>query len=141
MIESQPIVMLNSVYHILRPILFNNYVHDLNDHAQSSTITFADDSTFYKSFKATQVSQGAKELEDNFKSIQNWSNQRNLIFSATRTKSMIFSTQEMSKRHKLHQKDPFAISSNDKEMECVKSTTLFMDSTLMESGTNMLMKY
>ena len=80
-------------------------------------------------------------MEDNFKSIQNWSNQRNLIFSATKTKSMIFSTQEMSKRHKLHQKDPFATSSNDKEMECVKSTKPFMDSTLMESGMNMLMEY
>ena len=30
----------------------------------------------------------------------------------------------MSKRHKLHKKDTFAISSNEKEIELVKSTKL-----------------
>ena len=83
---------------ILRPTLFNIYVHDLTDHAQSSTIQFAEGSTLYKSFNATQVSQGAKKLENNLKSIQNWSNQKNLIFIATKTKSMLFSTHELSKR-------------------------------------------
>ena len=109
---------------ILEPTLFNIYVHDFNDEAQSSTIQFADDSTFYKSFKATQVIQDAKELENDLKSIQNLSNQRNLILHATETKSMLFSIQEMSKRHKLHEKDTLVISSNDKEIECVKSTAL-----------------
>ena len=37
---------------------------------------------------------------------------------------MLFLTQEMSKRHKLHKKDTFAISSNEKEIELVKSTKL-----------------
>ena len=90
----------------------------------SSAIQFAEGSTLYKSFKATQVSQGAKELENNLKSIQNWSNQKNLIFIATKTKSMLFSTHELSKRYKLHEKDTFATSSNDKETECLKSTKL-----------------
>lgn len=36
---------------------------NFTDHAQISAIHFADDSTFYKSFKATQVNQVAKELE------------------------------------------------------------------------------
>ena len=101
-----------------------NYYY-LNDHAHSSTIQFADDSTFYKSIKATRVSQGAKELESDLISIQNWSNQRNLIFNAAITKLMLFLTQEMSKRLKLHEKDMFAISSNDNEKERVPSTKLF----------------
>ena len=37
---------------------------------------------------------------------------------------MLFLTQGMSKRHKLHKKGTFAISSNDKEIELVKSTKL-----------------
>ena len=37
---------------------------------------------------------------------------------------MLFSTQKMSKRHKLLEKDRFAISSNDKEMERIQSTKL-----------------
>ena len=36
---------------------------NFTDHAQISAIHFADDSTFYKSFKAIQVNQVAKELE------------------------------------------------------------------------------
>ena len=62
--------MLNSVYHILRPILFNNYVHDLNDHAQSSTITFADDSTFInhlKLLKSVKVQKNWKTILNQFK--------------------------------------------------------------------------
>ena len=90
---------------IVGPTLLNVYVHDLTDYAQSSAIQFANDSTFYKSFKATQVSQGAKDL----KSIQNWSNQKNLIFNVTKTKSILFSTHEMSNqcyfRHMSCQKD------------------------------------
>lgn len=39
----------------LGPTLFNVYVHDLTDHAHSSTNQFADDSIFYESVKATQV--------------------------------------------------------------------------------------
>ena len=57
---------------IFGPTLLNIYVHDLTDPAQSSTIQFADDSTFYKSFKATQVSHSTKELENDLKSIENW---------------------------------------------------------------------
>ena len=64
---------------ILGPTLFNIYVHGLTDHAQCSTIQFADNLTFYKSFKATQGSQGAKELENDLKSVQNWLKQRNKI--------------------------------------------------------------
>ena len=90
---------------IVGPTLLNVYVHDLTDYAQSSAIQFANDSTFYKSFKATQVSQGAKDL----KSIQSWSNQKNLIFNVTKTKSILFSTHEMSNqcyfRHMSCQKD------------------------------------
>ena len=37
---------------------------------------------------------------------------------------MLFLTQGMSKRHKLHKKGTFAISSNDKEIELLKSTKL-----------------
>lgn len=43
---------------ILGLILFNIYVHGLNDPAQSSTIQFSDNSKFYKLFNATQFSQG-----------------------------------------------------------------------------------
>lgn len=45
---------------IFGPTLSNIYVHDLTDHSQISAIQFSDDSKFYKWFKATHVSLGAK---------------------------------------------------------------------------------
>ena len=53
---------------ILGPTLFNIYVHDLTDYAQSLAIQFAEDSTCYKIFKVAQVIQGTKELENDINS-------------------------------------------------------------------------
>ena len=51
-------------------------------------------------------------------------NQRNPIFNTAKTKSMLFLTHEVSKLNKLHEKQTFSISNNDKEIELVKSTKL-----------------
>ena len=42
---------------ILGPTLFNLYVYDLAENTQSSSLQFADDSTFYRSCKATQIGE------------------------------------------------------------------------------------
>ena len=58
---------------------------------------------------------------------------------------MLFSTHEMPKRHKLHKKDKFAISSNDKEIEHVKSTkrfgVTFIENLKWYDHVNKILKY
>ena len=109
---------------ILGPTLFNIYVHDLIDHTSSSSIQFADNSTFYRKCKAKQLLICADELTNDLISIEKWSEDSNLIFSAGKTKSMLFSTQERSRYHNLHEKLAFTIYSSGKALECTHSTKL-----------------
>lgn len=109
---------------ILGPTLFNLYVYDLAENTQSSSIQFADDTTFYRSCKATHVGECAKQLENDITSIGQWSKQSNLIFNDKKTKSMLLSTNQMSRRHKLDDKQKFVIRNNGKELERVSEMKL-----------------
>ena len=75
---------------ILGPRSFNIYVHNLTDHTYSLSIQFADDSTFGRKCKAKQLLIYTDELTNEI-SIEKWSEDSNLIFSAGKTKSILFS--------------------------------------------------
>ena len=87
---------------ILGPTLFNNYVHDLIDHTNISSIKFADDST-YRKCKAKQLFICTDKLTNDLISIEKWSEDSNIIFNAGKTKSVLFFMQEMSIYHNLHE--------------------------------------
>jgi len=89
---------------ILGPMLFNIYVYDLANYATSSTIQFADDSTFYQSCKVNKIDDTAGRLATDIMSIEKWSKDSHLVFNAKKTKSMLFSSQRMAKLHNLDQK-------------------------------------
>ena len=109
---------------ILGPTVFDIYAHDLIDHTNSSSIHFADGSTFYRKCKAKQLLICADELTNDLISIEKWLEDSNLIFNAGKTKSMLFSTQEMSKYHNLHEKLAFTIYNSGKALERTHSTKL-----------------
>ena len=109
---------------ILGLTLFNIYVHELTDHTNSSSIQFADDSAFYRKCKAKQLLICTDELTNDLISVEKWSEDSNLIFNAGKTKSMLFSTQEMSRYHNLHEKLAFMIYSGRKALERTHSTKL-----------------
>ena len=102
---------------ILGPTLFKIYVHDLIDHTNSSSIQFADDSTLYRKCKAKQLLICADELTNDLISIEKWSEDSNLIFNTGKTKSMLFSSQEMSRYHNMREKLAFTIYSSGKALE------------------------
>ena len=79
---------------ILGPTLFDNYVHDLIDHTTDST---------YRKCKAKQLFICTDKLTNDLISIEKWSEDSNIIFNAGKTKSVLFSTQEMSIYHNLHE--------------------------------------
>ena len=87
-------------------------------------IQFADDSTFYRKCKAKQLLICADELTNDLVSIEKWSEDSNLIFNAGKTKSMLFSMQEMSRYHNLHEKLAFTIYSSDKAWKRTHATKL-----------------
>ena len=109
---------------ILGPTLFKIYVHDLINHTNSSSTQFTDDSTFYRKCKAKKLLICVEELTNDLISIEKWSEDSNLIFNAGKTKSMLFSTQEMSRYHNLPKKLAFTIYSSGKALERTHSTKL-----------------
>ena len=108
---------------ILGPILFNIYVHDLSDKITSSSIQFADDTTIYTSCKPRKLDSCKSLLQQDIDSIGQWSNQSNLLFNAKKTKTMLFSTDEMSRTHDLD-KTMLQIASGGKQLERVNSQKL-----------------
>ena len=105
---------------ILGPILFNIYVHDLPEKIKSSTVQFADDTTLYRSCKVAQIESCSKQLQNDIDKVGEWSKECNLIFNSKKTKTMLFSTQEMSRLHKLNNNQILNISSCDNELERVQ---------------------
>ena len=83
---------------------------NFTDHAQISAIHFADDSTFYKSFKATQVNQVAKELEKTILNQFKIDQIRETWFSMPLKQNQCYFWNGISKRLKLLEKDTFAMT-------------------------------
>ena len=107
---------------ILGPILFNLYVHDLSDNTTATCLQFADDTTIYRNCKVKNIQQTATLLEEDLSSLVSWSDETNLIFNNAKTKSMIFSTPQMSRKHKLDSDNTFTINSgNESHLERVTS--------------------
>ena len=106
---------------ILGPILFNIYVHDMNAQTNAECVQYADDSSLYRHAKPKELTQCSKQMNDDLKAIQNWSHHSNLVFNAAKTKSMLFSTKQLARRHDLN----FEIkSTNGETIERVSSFKL-----------------
>ena len=108
---------------ILGPILFNLYVTDLSDGATSNCLQFADDTTFYQSSKVKNLDICSQNLQTDLTNILDWSNRSNLAINAKKTKTMLFSTQQMSSRHNLTN-HVYTIRCNGQDLERVHSMKL-----------------
>ena len=88
---------------ILAPILFNIYVSDMKNEFNSPCIQYADDTNFYEHCKVSEIPQSITTLSNAAKSIYAWSRDNNLVFNPKKTKFMLFSTKQMSTKHKLNE--------------------------------------
>ena len=98
---------------ILGPILFNLYVQDMSNNTKSSCLQFADDIDLYHHCKFKELNTCVKTMESDLNSLMTWSASTNLIFNRTKTKSMLFSTTQMSRKHNLTRKEICNIQCND----------------------------
>ena len=104
---------------ILGPILFNIYGHDMAAKTTAKCVQYADDSSIYRHTKRTELENCTREM--NCDVDENWSLDSNLVFNAKKTKSMLFASRQMARRHNLD----FEIkSSNGKLIERVPSFKL-----------------
>ena len=97
---------------ILGPILFNICVSDMKNKFDSPCIQYADDTNFYKHCKVCEIPQSITTFTNAAKSIYAWSRDNNLVFNPKKTKFMLFSTKQMSTKHKLNEMSNKVIINN-----------------------------
>ena len=121
--ESKKLTVLNGVPQgsILGPFLFNIYVHDMSANTDAECIQYADDTSLYRHTKPRELAECVEKVNNDVKNIQTWSQSQNLLFNAKKTKTMLFATQQMARRHEF---DYEIRSIDDKTIERVKDFKL-----------------
>ena len=121
--ESQPLPVTNGVPQgsLLGPVLFNIYVHDMSTKTDAACHQYADDTSLYRHSKPKDLNICATSLNNDVNEIQGWTKDTNLIFNPNKTKSMLFTTQQMARRHQL---DYLLRTTDGKEIERVSNFKL-----------------
>ena len=70
--------------------------------SESQCIQYTDDSKICKSCIGKEVTKCSSELENELKFLEQWSKITNLVFNCKKTKSVLFSTREISQHHQLY---------------------------------------
>ena len=65
-------------------------------------IQYADATNFYEHCKVSEIPQSITMLANAAKSIYAWSRDNNVVFNPKKTRFMLFSTKQMSTKHKLN---------------------------------------
>ena len=88
---------------ILGPVLFNLYVNDLAKNLPTPVKAhqYADDTTLYAHCKPSSIDQCYAEIQEAIDELSSWSSHNNLVLNSTKTRTMLFCTQQMSRVHKL----------------------------------------
>ena len=82
---------------ILGFILFNLYVTDMSIFTLSTCLQFIDDTTLYKRCKVKDIPDCPNIIKKDVEHLKAWSDVNSLVFNGPKTKTMIFSTRQMSR--------------------------------------------
>ena len=110
---------------ILGPVLFNLYVNDLSGVLPQSVDChqYADDTTLLSHCKPACLHVGEANIQLALDAVETWSKNNNLVLNPTKTKVMVFATQQLCHYHQLEDYRP-ALSTNGKRLERLASTKL-----------------
>ena len=88
---------------ILGPVLFNLYVNDLAKNLPTAVKAhqYADDTTLFAHCKPSSIDQCYAETQEAIYELSSWSSHNNLALNSTKTRTMLFYTQQMSRVLKL----------------------------------------
>ena len=102
---------------ILGPTFFNLYVTNMFTFTSSMCLQFTGNTTLYKRCKAKVIPECANIIQNNVEHLKAWSYVNSLVFNGTKTKTMIFSTRQMSRYHHLDNADTYSVVLNGNETE------------------------
>ena len=83
----------------------------------STCLQFADDNTLYKRCKVKDIPDYANIIQNDVEHLKAWSDISSLGFNGTKTKTMNFSTRQMSRYHHLDNADTYSVVLNGNEAE------------------------
>ena len=109
---------------ILGPVLFNIYVNDLSDCLGTvKSLQYTDDTTMYLHSKPSNLSDSQVQLQQAIDNLSTRSADNNLCLNPTKTKVILFSTQQLARAHGL---DEYSMNlrANDTNWDRVKSSKL-----------------
>ena len=106
---------------ILGPILFNLYVSDIQNIIKSNICQYADDTTCYEHFRASEMNQYVTKLGAIMSDMLNYAKSKSIIFNLDKTKSMIFATKKIYNLKNLSDTNVFNITVENGCVERVKN--------------------
>ena len=109
---------------ILGPVLFSLYIVDIVDNISCNSLQYADDTTLYQHCKLKNLQNCIEKLESNLQIVSDWALQNSLVFNDDKTKYMLFSSIQLSKRHNLNPPDKCKLVHNNEPVERLNSTKI-----------------
>ena len=106
------------------PVLFNLFIVYIIDNISCNSLQYADDTTLYQPCKLKNLQNCIEKLESDLKTVSDWAVQNSLVFNDDKTKCLLFSSMQLSKRHNLSQPDKCKLIHNNEPVEQLKSTKI-----------------
>ena len=107
---------------ILGPVLFNLYVVKMKTAIKnSSSVQYADDTNLYMHTKVSKLQTCAAALQTDANGLNEWANDSNLLLNAKKTKTILFGTSAMVRRHNLSGEQAYEIMIDGKKLTRVDS--------------------
>ena len=117
---------------ILGPVLFNLYIVDIVDNISCNSLQYADDTTLYQRCELKNLQNCNEKLESDPQTVSD-------RFDDDKTKCLLFSSIQLSKRHNLSQPDKCKLMHNNGRKtrlikfeishSCIQPTTEIFDTT------------
>ena len=108
---------------ILGPVLFIIYVADLQENVNVKCFQYAYNTATYDHAKISDINNCRNTISQSINKLSAWSKQSTLTFNNDKTKVMILSTPQMSRKHHLDEYDPNIVVSGY-TLERIKSCKL-----------------
>lgn len=84
---------------VLGPFTLNLYVSDID--VPQTCHQYADDTSKYEHCKSSKLDESIAAMQNTLESLNDWSANSNLLLNPKKTKSILFSTAQMSRYHSL----------------------------------------
>ncbi|CAB4012732.1 Hypothetical predicted protein [Paramuricea clavata] len=123
-------ILLKTLYDLGFPTDFLLWIHSYLDgrkqfvqidDRKSGLLTYADDTSLYQHTKVKNLSKCVDDMQKELDRANSWSKNSNLLMNPTKTKTMVFSTSQMSTTHNLASLDLVSMHINHQNIERTKS--------------------